>query len=119
MGVRLNSKLRLMNKTNTRIHRLAAGQALAAGGERTKALVLVEGEAMVQEPARWLGGSFVLRAARRVAGPAQLPVRASIVALGAATILAEEEQAGLLATLSSRLVRAFASNSRRGTAAAH
>lgn len=109
-----------MTNTNTRIHRLAAGQALAVDGKRNRATVLVEGEVMVQEPARWLANTFVVEAPRRVEAPARLPAGTScaVVALSGSTILVEEE-AGLAAMLKSAWAGLVATGGRRGTAAAH
>lgn len=77
--------------TQTHVHRLQAGQALALPTHGGGLAVLTEGELLVQKPARWLGGSAVMPTAMRIGAPAVLPAGAhySFVASGPASVVVE------------------------------
>lgn len=72
---------------------LQSGQALPADLPRAARVVLSEGEALLQSPAEWLGGTFVLRPPRRVSAPALLDAADlhAATALTAARILVQAQ----------------------------
>lgn len=76
--------------TQTHVHRLEAGQALAR--RSAGPAVLIQGELVVQEPARWLAGTVVLPPPVRLAAPAVLPCEpsTSFVAVSASCVVAQE-----------------------------
>jgi hypothetical protein len=78
--------------TQTHVHRLEAGQALALARRIAGPAVLIQGELVVQEPARWLAGIVVLPAPVRLAAPAVLPCEpsTSFVAVSASCVVAQE-----------------------------
>lgn len=78
--------------TQARLHRLEAGQALPQVRRGAGPVVLAEGEVLVQEPARWLGGTVVVPAAVRLVAPAVLPSPddCSVVAVQASAVLVPE-----------------------------
>lgn len=70
---------------------LQSGEALPVDLPRGARIVLVEGALLVQRPAEWLAGTFVLQPARRVAAPAPL-ARAELhaaVACGGARLVVQ------------------------------
>ena len=79
-------------KTQQRLHRLAAGQALALPRGTARPLVLAEGELLMQGPALWLAGSVVLPAPVRLVAPAALPVGGSesFVAVRPSSVVVDE-----------------------------
>ncbi len=74
--------------TQSRLQRLEPGQALQQL-HRGETAVLSQGEVLVQEPARWLGGTVVWPAPVRYAAPAVLPDlrEACVTALHEATVV--------------------------------
>ena len=80
--------------TQARLHRLEAGQALPQVRRGAGPVVLAEGEVLVQEPARWLGGTVVVAPAVRLVAPAVLPSAdgCSVVAVHASSVLVPEAQ---------------------------
>lgn len=78
-------------KTQTQVHRLQGGQALALQGRSAGPAVLVDGELLVQQPARWLAGVVVFPAPTRLVAPATLPAGRSLtfVAVRASSVIAE------------------------------
>jgi len=87
--------------TQTRIHRLEAGQALQLEpGDRSVA-VLSEGELLLQPPAQWLAGTVVLPAPTRLHAPALVPAdpSCSIVALRASSVVVRQPAAAAAGAL--------------------
>lgn len=78
--------------TQTQVHRLEAGQALALGRRSEGPAVLTQGELLVQEPARWLAGVVVMPRAVRLVAPAVLPTApsCSFVAVRASSVVVRE-----------------------------
>ena len=78
--------------TQTQVHRLEAGQALALARRGAGPAVLTQGELVMQEPARWLAGIVVLPAPVRLVAPAVLPSgpSCSFVAAGRSCVVVEE-----------------------------
>ena len=81
-----------MNTTQTRLIQLQPGQAFPVDRHRSGTLVVVEGEVLLQTPAKWLAGTVVLAPPRRVVAPAALAFEemGSIAAICPAKILMEE-----------------------------
>jgi hypothetical protein len=78
--------------TQSQVHELQAGEALALSAHRKGRLVLVQGEVLVQAPAMELAGTVIVPPATQVSAPALLSL-AEIGALRAtqrATIRLEE-----------------------------
>lgn len=77
--------------TQAQVHRLQAGQAISLPLPRRGAgpVVLAQGELLVQEPARWLGGTVVVPAPVRLVAPAVLPEApsASVTAVRESTVV--------------------------------
>ncbi len=78
--------------TQTQVHRLEAGQALALSRQGAGPVVLAEGEVLVQAPARWLAGTVVLSAPVRYVAPAVLRFEpsSSVLALRSSSVVVEE-----------------------------
>lgn len=78
--------------TQTQVHRLEAGQALALSRRGAGPVVLAEGEVLVQAPARWLAGTVVLSTPVRVAAPAVLRFEpsSSVVAVRTSSVVVQE-----------------------------
>ena len=78
--------------TQTQVHRLEAGQALALPRRVAGSAVLSEGELLVQAPARWLAGTVVLSAPVRLVAPAVLPTEpgCSVVAVRPSSVVVQE-----------------------------
>lgn len=78
--------------TQTQVHRLEAGQALALSRQGAGPVVLAEGEVLVQAPARWLAGTVVLSAPVRYVAPAVLRFEpsSSVLALRPSAVVVEE-----------------------------
>lgn len=79
-------------KTQTRLHRLQAGQALSLPRRSAGTAVLTDGELLVQEPARWLAGLVVLPAPVRLVAPAVLRLGQSdsFVAVRSSSVVVDE-----------------------------
>ena len=77
--------------TQTQVHRLEAGQALALPGRDAGQAVLSEGELLVQAPARWLAGTVVLAAPVRLVAPAVLRLEpsSSVVAVRPSSVVVQ------------------------------
>ena len=86
----MNPRLAPM-KTQTQVHRLEGGQALALHRGHAGRVVLVRGELLVQQPARWLGGVVLIDPPQRIVAPALLadPDSLTIVALRASSVVEE------------------------------
>lgn len=93
--------------TQTHVHHLEAGQALALSSPGGGPAVLREGELLLQQPARWLGGTVVLPAPVRLVAPALLPAGqgGSFVAVRPSSVVV---QAAAPARASGRLLAAVA-----------
>ena len=78
--------------TQTQVHRLEAGQALALSRQGAGPVVLAKGEVLVQAPARWLAGTVVLSAPVRYIAPAVLRLEpsSSVVALRPSSVVVEK-----------------------------
>jgi hypothetical protein len=78
--------------TQTHVHRLEAGQALAPARRSAGPAALIQGELVVQEPARWLAGRVVLPAPVRLVAPAVLPCgpSTSFVAVRPSCVVVQE-----------------------------
>ncbi len=78
--------------TQTQVHRLEAGQALALPRRGAGPAVLSGGELLVQAPARWLAGTVVLSAPVRLVAPAVLPAEpgCSVVAVRPSVVVVRE-----------------------------
>jgi hypothetical protein len=78
-------------KTQAQLHRIEAGQALSLSQGSAGPAVLVDGELLVQEPARWLAGLVVLPPSVRFVGPAALPSgQLSVLAVRPSSVLVHE-----------------------------
>jgi len=82
-----------MNTTTTSYETLQAGEALDLP-RRPRSLVLVEGEVLVQVPARWLGGALLVLPPTTVTAPQVLDFEtgASFVATTRAKFAIEQVQ---------------------------
>ena len=78
--------------TQTQVHRLEAGQALALSRQGAGPVVLAEGEVLVQAPARWRAGTVVLSAPVRHVAPAALRLEpsSSVIALRPSSMVVRE-----------------------------
>lgn len=78
-------------KTQTQVHRLEGGQALALHRGHAGRVVLVRGELLVQQPARWLGGVVRIEPPQRIVAPALLddPQSLTIVAVRDSSVSVE------------------------------
>ena len=78
-------------KTQTQVHRLEGGQALALHRGRAGRVVLVRGELVVQQPARWLGGVVLIDQPQHIVAPALLadPQLLTIVAVRASSVVVQ------------------------------
>lgn len=90
--------------TQTQLHELQAGEALAFSGSTKGRVILVEGEVLFQAPALYLAGTVIVPPARRLSAPASLPLTqaGSLRATRAARIVFEEAP-GLGATIRAAL----------------
>lgn len=75
--------------TQSRTYTLLPGQALVLP-EGTAAVVLVQGEVLLQPPAQWLGGTVVASPATRISAPAMLPRDATAHALSDTVVVVQE-----------------------------
>lgn len=90
--------------TQTQLHELQAGEALAFSRASKGRVLLAQGEVLVQAPALWLAGTVVVPPVRRLSAPASLPLSeaGSLRATRAARLVIEEAP-GLAALLKSAL----------------
>lgn len=90
--------------TQTQLHELQAGEALAFSRASKGRVILAEGEVLVQAPALWLAGTVIVPPVRRLSAPASLPLSeaGSLRATRAARVLIERAP-GPVATLLSAL----------------
>lgn len=97
----MNPRLLLMN-TQASAVRLEAGQSFRSPSHTAGPAVLVEGELLLQEPARWLGETVLVSAPVRLVAPAVLPPGSTghAVAVSASTVVVRQS-ASLLARASS------------------
>ena len=107
--IQLNHRLSAMETKQNTFHTLQPGQALEPVGPRTAMLILVDGDVLVQAPARWLADCVIhLPAAQRLSAPACLPLEgfSAIRAVGGAKIQVVEAPS-LLQRTRSILARAL------------
>lgn len=90
--------------TQTQLHELQAGEALAFPRASKGRVILAEGEVLFQAPAQYLASTVIVPPARRLSAPASLPLSevGSLRATRAARVVIEEAP-GLRATLMSAL----------------
>lgn len=80
--------------TQQRVRRLETGQVLPAPARGEGPAVLTEGELLLQQPARWLGGTLVMTPPARLVAPALVPDMepGSIVAVRASTVIVQQRE---------------------------
>jgi hypothetical protein len=78
--------------TQTQLHELQAGEALAFARASKGRVILAEGEVLFQAPALWLAGTVIVPPPRRLSAPASLPLAevGLLRATRAARVLVEE-----------------------------
>ena len=90
--------------TQTQLHELQAGEALAFPRSPKGRVILAEGEVLFQAPALYLAGTVIVPPLRRLSAPASLSLSeaGSLRATRAARVVIEQAP-GLVATLKSAL----------------
>ncbi|MEJ5991634.1 hypothetical protein WG902_16645 [Ramlibacter sp. PS3R-8] len=92
--------------TQTQLHALQAGEALAFPGSSKGRVILIEGEVLVQAPALYLAGTAILPPERRLSAPATLTMaEAGSLRVTRSARLVVEAAPGLGATIKSALAR--------------
>lgn len=78
--------------TQTQLHQLQAGEALAFPRASRGRVILAEGEVLFQAPALWLAGTVIVPPVRRLSAPASLPLSeaGSLRATRAARLVVEQ-----------------------------